>query len=379
MRPDGRGGRPKRILFVGKRYYTNRDAYTERFGRIYQLPFCWAQMGHDVDLWLIDYHGRDADNTMDGTLAVETTPVFRWRFFARWVAASFSRWSKRRPDIIVASGDCYVGLLAYLAAVLCGAKFVFDVYDRYDLFDGFRRLPGFDPQAFLVRNADVVTFASVAVLDEMRELIRDAALVPNGIDLSLFRPLSIRDSRRQFDLPDDVPLIGYFGSMEVDRGVGDLIGAVAGLVDQGLALCLVIGGKANSEINLEYPWVRYLGNLDYKQMPTALASCDLLALPYRQSEFMDKGASCKIAEYIAVQRPVVATRTQNFVRNFPIQAVELEGLLATPGDAEDLRRCVLGQLSERRLVSLPKSTDWREISQRALASIEAEGTAEEAG
>jgi len=358
-----------RVLFIGKRFYTNRDAYTERFGRIYRLPFWWAKAGHEVDLWLIDYHGRDVGVTQDGALKVETTPVLRWRFFKRWISACFNRRSVRRPDIIVASGDCYIGLLGYMVARLRRAKFVFDVYDRYDLFDGYRRLLGFDPQTFLVRNADLVSFASVAVLDELRQLARDAALVPNGIDLSLFQPLPMRDSRKKFDLPDEVPLIGYFGSMEVDRGVGDLIDAVAGLVDQGIQICLVIGGKANSEINLEYSWVRYLGNLDYKQMPSALASCDLLALPYRQSEFMDQGASCKIAEYIAVQRPVVATRTQNLVRNFPKQAVELDDLLATPGDAKDLGRCIVGQLSERRLVSLPKGLDWREISQRALVDV----------
>lgn len=366
-----------RVLFVGKRFYTNRDAYKERFGRIYQLPYWWAAAGHEVDLWLIDYHGRDVAETRHEALKVETTPVRRWRFFKRWISACFSRRSTRRPDIIVASGDCYIGLLGYMVARIRRTIFVFDVYDRYDLFDGYRRLLGFDPQTFLVRYADVVTFASVAVLDELRQLTRDAALVPNGIDLSLFRPRPMQESRKQFDLPDDVPLIGYFGSMEVDRGVGDLIDAVAGLVDQGIDLNLVIGGKANPEINFEYSWVQYLGNLDYKQMPIALASCDLLALPYRQSEFMDRGASCKIAEYIAVQRPVVATRTQNFVLNFPKQAVELDDLLATPGDAMDLGRCILGQLSERRLASLPKSVDWREISQRALASLEAAGTAKE--
>jgi glycosyltransferase involved in cell wall biosynthesis len=361
-----------RILFIGKRFYTNRDAYEERFGRIYQLPYWWAAEGQEVDLWLIDYHGRDIAETRHEALTVETTPIRRWRFFKRWISACFSRRSTCRPDVIVASGDCYIGLLGYLIARIRGAKFVFDVYDRYDLFDGYRRFPGFDPQTFLIRKADVVTFASVAVFDELRHLNRSAALVPNGIDLNLFKPLSMPESRRQFDLPDDVPLIGYFGSMEVDRGVSDLIDAVAGLVDQGVSLKLVIAGKANPDINFDYSWVHYLGNLDFKQMPTVLASCSLLALPYRQSEFMDKGASCKIAEYIAVQRPVVATRTQNFVRNFPSQAVELDGLLATPGDATDLGRCIRGQLSERRLVSLPKNVAWRDISQAALASIEAE-------
>ena len=153
-----------RVLFIGKRFYTNRDAYTERFGRIYQLPYWWAKAGHEVDLWLVDYHGGEAGVSQDEALTVETTPVLRWRFFKRWISACFSRRSARRPDIIVASGDCYVGLVAYLAAFLSGSKFVFDVYDRYDVFDGYRRLPGFDPLTFLLRRSWVATFASTTQL-----------------------------------------------------------------------------------------------------------------------------------------------------------------------------------------------------------------------
>ena len=93
---------------------------------------------------------------------------------------------------------------------------------------------------------------------------------------------------------------------------------------------------------------------------------------------MDSGASCKIAEYIAAGRPVVATRTPNLVNNFPEQAAQLDDLLAIPGDVEDLGRCILGQLSERRLVSSPKSLNWSGISNRALTSLENEATADEA-
>jgi hypothetical protein len=35
-----------RILFLGKRYYTRRDALCERFGRIYQLPLQWHRAGN---------------------------------------------------------------------------------------------------------------------------------------------------------------------------------------------------------------------------------------------------------------------------------------------------------------------------------------------
>ena len=32
------------ILFLGKRFYTNKDALQERFGRIFHLPMEWARL-----------------------------------------------------------------------------------------------------------------------------------------------------------------------------------------------------------------------------------------------------------------------------------------------------------------------------------------------
>lgn len=361
--------RPMRVLFIGKRFYTNRDAYKERFGRIYQLPYWWAKAGQEVDLWLIDYHGRDVALTQDGALKVETTPVLRWRFFVRWISVCFSSLSARRPDIVVASGDCYMGLLAYLAALFCGAKFVFDVYDRYDVFEGYRRLPGFDPFSFLLRHSWVATFASTKVRDDVKPLTHRAVLVPNGVDLSRFRPLPMLASRKKFGLPEGTALVGYFGSMEPERGIEDLIAAVAELVGDGIEVNLVIGGKADPNISFDYPWLHYLGNIEFSKMPEALASCDVLALPYRQGSFVDNASSCKIAEYIAVQRPIVSTWSPNLTENFPRQAAQLEGLLAPPGDPHALADRLCAQLAERRLVDMPSDMDWMSISNNTLAAI----------
>ncbi len=362
--------RPLRVLFVGKRFYTNRDAYKEQFGRIYQLPSWWAKAGHEVDLWLIDYRGSAARVTQDESLKVETTPALRRRFFARWISASFSRRSVRRPDIVVASGDCYIGLVAYLIAVVCGAKFVFDIYDRYDGYEGYRRLPGFDPLSFLVRRADVSLFASTKVLEELRPLAKKTLLVMNGVDLARFVPLPMKESRVSLGLPEETHLVGYFGSMEPERGINDLIDAVAVLRKRDIDVKLIVGGKADPAVNLDYSWVRYLGNMEFAKMPVALASCDLLALPYRQGSWVDNGSSCKIAEYIAMQRPIVATRSPGLELNFPEQTAQLDGLLATPGDVKELARCLRIQLSERRLVDMPEGISWQEISGSVREALE---------
>lgn len=359
-----------RILFIGKRFYTNRDAFAERFGRIYQLPYWWARSGHDVLLWLVDYHGKSAGNSNDESLAIETTPVFRWRFFVRFFRAFSGRFRSTRPDVIIASGDCYLGLLAYIVARVSGAKFVFDVYDRYDVFDGYRRLPGFDPLTFLIRRADIAAFASAKVLDDFRSLAKRSLLVPNGVDRERFKPLPRRESRESLGLPTETSLVGYFGSMEPERGVSDLIAAVEMLWSDDPDIKLVIGGKSDPAIDLDRPWVIYLGNVEFSNMPAALASCDVLALPYRKGAFVDNASSCKIAEYIAVERPIIATRSPNITENFPRQAEQLSGLLAAPGDVADIARCLRSQLLERRLVDMPQGMSWRDISRNVLASIE---------
>jgi glycosyltransferase involved in cell wall biosynthesis len=184
------------------------------------------------------------------------------------------------------------------------------------------------------------------------------------------------ESRKQFGLPEAIPLIGYFGSMEPERGISDLIDAVGVLRDKDMSAEILIGGKAHPDVDLAKPWVRYLGNVEFEKMPAALASCDLLALPYRHGVFVDNASSCKIAEYIAMGRPIVSTRSPNLLENFPEQAAQLDGLLATPGDVGDLAASLEAQLEARRLVDMPKEMSWREIGDSMLAALEGGATGE---
>lgn len=355
-----------KVLFIGKRFYTNRDALNEQFGRIYQLPLHWARSGISTKLWMLDYHTRATHRQCDGALNILSTPALGAGSLRQWAIEAFS---SQKPHVVVASGDCYIGWMAYRLARRVRARFVFDVYDKYDEFTGYRRLPGFDPFDYLLRKSDSRLFASLSLLDRIGHQDERDHVVPNGVDLRKFRPLDMHESRRSLGLPENAMYVGYFGSMEPDRGVEDLIAAVQILRHRGLAVELLLGGKPWPGMDLDKLGIRYVGNVPFERMPTMLASCDLLSVPYRRSAIMDAGASNKIAEAIACGRPLVATRTPNFMDNFPAQAARLAQLLAEPGDVAGLAGVIQGQLVQRVTVDLPRGMDWPAIAASVASDL----------
>ena len=361
------------VLFIGKRFYTNRDALKDRYGRIWQMPWHWAQSGIPTRLWLVDYHTRRSVREMSGALDILSTPVQNLSVFRQWVKEL--RPSDHKVDVVVASGDCYIGLMGRQIARRLRSRFVFDVYDKYDEFAGYKRLPGFDPFRFLLRHADARLFASRALMERIGVGATHDLFVPNGVDLSHFHPRDMYTSRACFDIPADSVCVGYFGSMTPDRGVEDLVAAVAVMRQSGLNVDLVLAGQRYGQASWNEPWIRYLGNLPYDQVPTAMACCDVLTLPYRHSDYLDMASSCKIAEYIAMQRPLAMTDTPNFSMNFPEQAASLGSYMARPGAPYDLARAIALQLENRRSVSMPEGFSWESIAGRLVGQLELHASA----
>jgi glycosyltransferase involved in cell wall biosynthesis len=159
--------------------------------------------------------------------------------------------------------------------------------------------------------------------------------------------------------------------MEPDRGVADLIASVNLLRTGGEDIALLICGKEHPSTPLSHHWIVYRGMVSHSEMPLYLNASDVLAIPYRVSAFMDMGASCKIAEYLMCERPMVSTRTQNFVANFPIQAAELGAALCDPEDIEGLASGIRLQLRAPKILSVPANMVWPEIAASALRAIRA--------
>lgn len=357
------------LLFIGKRFYTNRDALGERFGRIFQLPLQWSQSGQRVKLWLIDYHSKACVNDSFDGFEVESTPIRTPKSLLRLASHALGNDSAEHKSIVIASGDAYVGLLGYLIARRRRTKFVFDVYDKYDEFGGYVRPLGFDLFGFLLRRADLCLFASSGLQAQLAPRCKATALVPNGIDTERFRERSLELSRQELALEGDLKYVGYFGSMEPDRGIEDLLEAHQIVRRDDPRVHLLIAGKRPATLNLDRPGVRYMGNLPFDQMPVALASCDVIAIPYRRSPVMDAGASNKIAEALCAQRPIATTDTPNFTANFPEQLESLRPILAKSGDPASLAHSIKAQIDRPILAAAPRGFAWKEIAKRALGNI----------
>ena len=347
-----------KLLFIGKRFNTNRDALLEKFGRNYQFPLHLAQR-HSVTLWLVDYHSKTTIQCSDGPLTITSTPVKNLAVFKHYLLGTYQ--TTQPIDMVIASGDCYIALMAQRIAKKLQAKFIFDVYDKYDEFSGYIKPLGFDLFGHLLKTADMRLFASHALLHSLGQPEHDAIL-SNGLDANHFRPIDKAEARHKLQLPADATYVGYFGSMEPDRGVQDLIAAVQILREQGQRIELLLGGKAHNSLQLDQPGIRYLGNVPFADVPYALAASDVLAIPYRRSPFMDAGASNKIAEAMACQRPIVATRSPNLTANFPQQAQELDPYLADSGSTVSLAEAIKKQINNRFLASQPDKIYWKDIS-----------------
>ena len=348
------------ICFVGKRFYTNKDALTERFGRIYQLPLHWHEAGHHVRLLLLDYRNcRPLTSRTDG-FDVTSLPVR-----SMWKMPGMAR--AQAPDVVIGSGDCMVGLAARHLARACGARFAFDIYDDYRTFAGYRLFMGWNAYDALRRSADMTWYSSQALAGPLDV---KSAIVPNGVDPSMFRPLGRDASCGRVGLNLDHRWVGYFGSTEVERGVEDLVEAIGTLHASDARIRLVICGGGGDRPRYRQPWVDDRGNVSHASMPDYINACDVVTLPYRRGPTIDMAASCKMAEYLFCQRPIVATDTPSLRTNFPLQAIKLDHAIARAGDVTDLARAIQFQLRHALIAGTPPGFAWKDIAADALSTLQ---------
>lgn len=354
-----------KICLLAKRHYTGRDALHECFGRVIQLPRHWARSGHRVAVYLLDYHGQTPATRFIDDVRVQSIPITRLRLLARAaceIRAASPRW-------IVASGDCYVGLAALSLCANTGSAFAFDIYDDYRAFAGYRYFCGWKAMEFLQRKA-AVTFYASRRLQATFQHDAPSLLIPNGFEPDQLLKGSVAECRRQIGVSDRSTWIGYFGGLQYERGVDVLIQAVAQVRRSGVSgLKLVLAGPRENQLDLSAPFIHDLGDLRHQDIALHLGACNALALPYRRGPFVDQSAPCKLTEYFAAERPVVATRCPALLANFPEEARRLDKRLAKPGDVDSLARSIMAQLKDPIIPPRPTHMTWQYIANSAVQQL----------
>jgi glycosyltransferase involved in cell wall biosynthesis len=142
----------------------------------------------------------------------------------------------------------------------------------------------------------------------------------DAADLAIFDiDMSKTEARRKLNLSENIPLIGYTGSLRtvgLDKGMDTLIEAIAILNTNQKVHAIAIGGSANDRKFYEKEVhkkgldevVMFVPRVSLDVLARYQKACDVLVMPFPNKEhFAYYMSPLKMFEYMASKRPIVST------------------------------------------------------------------------
>jgi glycosyltransferase involved in cell wall biosynthesis len=193
----------------------------------------------------------------------------------------------------------------------------------------------------------------------------------DGVDLKRFeRVVSLQDSRKKFHLQTERLVVGYVGRLKtlgMDKGVADILKAVAAMRQEKKFLAFIVGGPEEDRreyeaqaaaLGLTAEDACFTGEIPAADVPLALAACDILAMPFPDFPHYRRHMSpLKMFEYMAANRPLVTSDlpTVRDVLN------ESNAFFCAPGDAASLASAL------RRIADNPEAA--KKVAAKAAEDV----------
>jgi glycosyltransferase involved in cell wall biosynthesis len=239
-----------------------------------------------------------------------------WEFvFAWWIFMT------RGFDIIQGCNPPDDIFLVALPFKLFGVSYIFDhhdaipelylsKYERRDLF--FKVQTWLEKLTYLSASVVIATNESYKELAIKRGRLdeQDVFVVRNGPDLATFFPVPSQPALKY----GKSYLVGYVGTMSIQEGLDILIDVAANIRSRGrsdIHFTCVGGGpglpalrQMAAEKNLE-DMFNFTGRVPDKDLLEVLSTSDVCVNPDRPCEMNDISTMIKIAEYMALSKPVV--------------------------------------------------------------------------
>lgn len=254
--------------------------------------------------------------------------VREWRevnAHAQAIVALAREW---RPDLLHAHSPALAGMAGLKAARALGLPLVYEIrafWEDAAVGNGTGRVGSIryrltrELENRVVAGADAV----VTICEGLRgDLIARGfaaeriAVMPNGVDLTLFGEAIVRDDALARELAlGGGPVIGFIGSFYDYEGLDDLIAAMPALVaaHPDARLLLVGGGpkeaalRAQAEASAVASAIRFIGRVPHDEVKRYYSLCDVMAYPRKRSRLTDLVTPLKPLEAMAQGRLVAAS------------------------------------------------------------------------
>jgi len=331
----------------------------DQFGRLFHLPLELSKNGHQVKVVALDYRHSIGETYECGSLQISSYPT-KALGASLLLSQNLQYLFTFAPDFVVGSGHINTAYLAWRIALKLNAKFIFDLYDEYSTFPTCCMIPGIAKiQSMLIQKA-AKTIVVSQKLKEKLKVKENAIVIENGVDTSLFKPIAKSFARKELNIPEHHIIIGYFGSLQKRLGTHILLEAISRLRKDNADMFLLLAGNNCDNFKFANDSVNYLGSLPQTRIPTLIAACDLVVIPYPESPQNNVSTACKIPEYLACQIPVVCTRIANYSDYFS----ESSFTLCEPGNVEALMEQIKVQLKEREICPFPEELKWHVLGKK---------------
>lgn len=312
-----------------------------------------------------------------------TYEVALWLYFVR----SWSVLRKRKPALYVRKGALL--LAPFAVGRLLGLRVVVEVNDV-----SWAEIPGRRVSLLLkgllglvARIEYRVADGIVAVTDAVKEDIVDTyhvnpgkvAVIHNGANTDLFRPLDTVQCRLRLGLPVGRHLVTFVGNIVPWQGLKVAIDAVA-LLPRGSTVLVVVGDGVQRQELEKYAGergvrdcVKFIGSVPFEEVPYYIGAADVCIAPFADTERNKKDLSAlKVFEYMSCGKPVVTTEAMAHVvgdagKVFPAGnpvalASVLADLLGTPQE-----RMRMGALARQRCIS---EFSWTSVAEKVVTLLQ---------
>ncbi|MCX7912064.1 MAG: glycosyltransferase [Dehalococcoidales bacterium] len=233
------------------------------------------------------------------------------------------------PDVIIGFGIVN-SLSALLAARRYGLPFIYywiDVLHRLIPQKAFQPL-GLMIEKAVLRRSDMVLVINEALKDLVVGIGADPArtrTVRAGIDDTIFNPaVADRNAiRRQYGIPLGDTVLFFMGWLYRFSGLKEVAQELARLHHTEVRLLVVGEGdlygeleKIRNDLHLGERLI-LTGRKDYHEIPSLISAADICLLPaYPDEKIMQDIVPIKLYEYMAMGKPVIATRLPGVLREF---------------------------------------------------------------